>query len=290
MIANTQKPHILACIDGSQTTESVCDHAAWYANQLSLPVALLHTSELPSSTRQDWSGAIGVNSREFLLEELTEIDEQRAKVINRYSNALIDDAKQYIKTNYHDVEVLVYQRHGKLLPAIEHFGETNRVIVMGRRGEDHRNSRLNIGSQIETVARAVHTPVFICSETFSTPQSYMIAFDAGETAQKIIKVIQDSPLLRDLAGHIVMIGRHNDAAKERLEEAGRLLKMSGFRVQTHHLPDGVVVDGLLSFQVQNNIDILVIGAYGHSKWQQFFLGSSTTEIIASTFASVILVR
>jgi len=280
MIANSHKQHILACIDGSATTESVCDHAAWYAQRLSLPVALLHTSELPISTRQDWSGAIGINSREFLLEELTQIDEQRAKVINRYSNALVDDAKYYINKNYPDTEVLIYQRHGKLLPAIEHFGETNRVIVMGRRGEDHRNSRLNIGSQIETVARAVHTPVFICSEQF----------DAGETAQKIIKVIQDSPLLRDLAGHIVMIGRHNDAAKERLEEAGRLLKMSGFSVQTHHLPDGVVVDGLLSFQVQNNIDILVIGAYGHSKWQQFFLGSSTTEIIASTFASVILVR
>ena len=290
MSVPTHKQHILACIDGSVTTESVCDHAAWYANEMSLPVALLHTSELPVSTRQDWSGAIGINSREFLLEELTQIDEQRAKVVNRYSNALIDDAKRYIKTGYPDTAILAYQRHGKLLPAIEHFGEVNRIIVMGRRGEDHKNNHLDIGSQIETVARAVHTPVFICSESFQTPKSYMIAFDAGENAQKIIKVVQDNPLLRALSGHIVMIGRHNSAATERLSEAERLLKMAGFTIQTHHLPDGVVVDGLLSFQVQNQIDILIIGAYGHSKWQQFFLGSSTTEIIASTFASVMLVR
>ena len=58
----------------------------------------------------------------------------------------------------------------------------------------------------------------------------------------------------------------------------------------HHIPEGVVVDSLLSFQVQNQIDILIIGAYGYIKWQQSFLGSSTTEIIASTFASVMLVR
>lgn len=282
--------HVLACIDGSAVTESVCDYAAWYASRLGLPVGLLHVSDVPASTRRDLSGAIGINSREFLLEELTELDEKRAKVVNSYSNALVQDAKSYLQSSFEDVEVNIYQRRGKLLPAIEHFKEENRAIIMGRRGEDHKNSRINIGSQIETVARASSIPVLICSEKFEEPKSYMVAFDASKTAIKATQMVARSELLQGLQGHIVMVGNDKDAAKKSLADAVEHLTAEGFTVDAHHLPELDAVDGLLSFQIDNDVDIIVVGAYGHSKLQRLFLGSTTTEIIASTLTPVILVR
>ena len=286
----TTSQHILACIDGSAVTESVCDYAAWYASRLNLPVGLLHVSDVPASVRRDLSGAIGVNSRQFLLQELSQLDEQRAKVVNSYSNALVQDAKSHIQNYFADVNVRVYQRHGKLLPSIEHFKTENRAIVMGRRGEDHKNSRINIGSQIETVARGSDIPILICSETFETPKSYMIAFDGSKTSIKAAWMVAKSPLLKGLKGHIVMVGNHNDAAKQSMSGAAAELEDAGFVVEAHHLSAADTVDGLLTFQVDNHIDIMVVGAYGHSKWQQLFLGSTTTEIIASTLSPVILVR
>ena len=192
----TTEQHILACIDGSTVTEPVCDYAAWYASRLGLPVALLHVSDVPVSTRRDLSGAIGIDSRQFLLEELTQLDEQRAKVVNNYSNALIQDAKSYLQSSFEGMEVSTYQRRGKLLPAIEHFKEKNRAIIMGRRGEDHKNSRINIGSQIETVARASSIPVLICSEPYREPKSYMVAFDGSKTAIKATQMVAKSELLK----------------------------------------------------------------------------------------------
>jgi len=286
----TTSQHILACIDGSAVTESVCDYAAWYASRLNLPVGLLHVSDVPASVRRDLSGAIGVNSRQFLLQELSQLDEQRAKVVNSYSNALVQDAKSHIQNHFADVNVRVYQRHGKLLPSIEHFKTENRAIVMGRRGEDHKNSRINIGSQIETVARGSDIPILICSETFEIPKSYMIAFDGSKTSIKAAWMVAKSPLLKGLKGHIVMVGNHNDAAKQSMSGAAAELEDAGFVVEAHHLSAADTVDGLLTFQVDNHIDIMVVGAYGHSKWQQLFLGSTTTEIIASTLSPVILVR
>ena len=286
----TTSQHILACIDGSAVTESVCDYAAWYASRLNLPVGLLHVSDIPASVRRDLSGAIGINSRQFLLEELSQLDEQRAKVVNSYSNALVQDAKSHIQNRFADINVRIYQRHGKLLPSIEHFKEENRAIVMGRRGEDHKNSRINIGSQIETVARASDIPILICSETFKAPDSYMIAFDGSKTAIKAAWMVAKSPLLKGLKGHIVMVGNHNEAAKQSMSAAAAKLEDAGYIVEAHHLSASEAVDGLLTFQVDNDIDIMVVGAYGHSKWQQLFLGSTTTEIIASTLSPVILVR
>lgn len=286
----TTSQHILACIDGSAVTQSVCDYAAWYANKLNLPVGLLHVSDVPASIRRDLSGAIGVNSRQFLLEELSQLDEERAKVVNSYSNALVQDAKGHIKNNFSDIDVRIYQRRGKLLPAIEHFKTENRAIVMGRRGEDHKHSRINIGSQIETVARASDIPVLICSEAFKEPSSYMIAFDGSKTAIKAAWRVARSPVLKALQGHIVMINNQNDDAKQSLSAAAAQLEDAGYKVDAHHLSAADAVNGLLTFQADNHIDIMVVGAYGNSKLQQLFLGSTTTEIIASTLSPVILVR
>ncbi|MBE0443319.1 universal stress protein, partial [Psychrobacter sp. FME13] len=182
------------------------------------------------------------------------------------------------------------QRRGKLLPAIENFKTENRAIVMGRRGEDHKNSRINIGSQIETVARASDIPILICSESFKAPSSYMIAFDGSKTAIKAASMVARSPVLKGLEGHIVMIGSHNDTAKQSLSAAAAQLEAAGFVVEAHHLSAADAVNGLLAFQAENDIDIMVVGAYGHSKLQQLFLGSTTTELIASTLSPVILVR
>lgn len=286
----TTSQHILACIDGSAVTESVCDYAAWYASKLNLPVGILHVSDVPASSRRDLSGAIGVNSRQFLLEELSQLDEQRAKVVNSYSNALVQDAKSHVQSSFAEVGVRVYQRHGKLLPSIEHFKAENRAIVMGRRGEDHKSSRINIGSQIETVARASEVPILICSEAFDTPDSYMIAFDGSKTSIKAAWMVAKSPLLKGLKGHIVMVGNHNEASKQSMSAAAAQLEAAGFIVEAHHISAADAVDGLLKFQLEHDIDIMIVGAYGHSKWQQLFLGSTTTEIIASTLSPVILVR
>ena len=282
--------HVLACIDGSAVTGSVCDYAAWYASKLDISVALLHVSDVAASIRRDLSGAIGINSRQSLLDELSDLDEQRAQVVNSYSNALVQDAKSHIQSGFKDINVCIYQRRGKLLPAIEYFQAKNRAIVMGRRGEDHKNSRINIGSQIETVARASNIPVLICSEKFKEPQSYMVAFDGSKTAMNAIQMLAKSNLLQGLQGHIVMVGHDNKASKKSIDDATIQLRTAGFSVDAHHLPLLDAVDGLLGFQLDNNIDIIVVGAYGRSKLQHLFLGSTTTEIIASTLSPVLLVR
>ena len=282
--------HVLACIDGSAVTGSVCDYAAWYASKLDISVALLHVSDVAASVRRDLSGAIGINSRQSLLDELSDLDEQRAQVVNSYSNALVQDAKSHIQSGFKDINVCIYQRRGKLLPAIEHFQAKNRAIVMGRRGEDHKNSRINIGSQIETVARASNIPVLICSEKFKEPQSYMVAFDGSKTAMNAVHMLAKNNLLKGLQGHIVMVGHDNEASKKSLAEARAQMAAAGFLVEAHHLQQIDALNGLLAFKMEHQIDIIVVGAYGRSKLQHLFLGSTTTEIIASTLSPVLLVH
>ncbi|MBO1915722.1 universal stress protein [Providencia rettgeri] len=49
------------------------------------------------------------------------------------------------------------------------------------------------------------------------------------------------------------------------------------------------VDELCGFAVQNHIDLIIMGAFGHSRLRQF-CRSHTTEMIAKTPVSLLIIR
>ena len=286
---------ILACIDGSSVTESVCDYAAWYANELNLPLSLLHVIDVPKSYRHDLSGSIGMDSRSSLLKELTSLDEQTARVANKHGEALLQDAKAHILRTLPQANVYSYLRRSKLLPAINHYADNTRIIVIGRRGKDHQNDHVNIGSQIENVVRAVNRPIMVCSDGFITPESFMIAFDGSETAKRAVQIICDNEIAKNLVGHIVMVDNKDTANETELYKAHKKMSDEGFNITAHLIDSkkiggGDVVSALTSFRNDHNISMFVIGAYGHSKWRRFFVGSTTTKLLTKTTAPVILLR
>ena len=88
---------ILACIDGSSVTKAVCDYSSWIANGVSAPLKLLHTIEQANTpVIADYSGAIGLGSSEELLNELTEIEQQRQHLLIKQGQLMLEAAKQRI--------------------------------------------------------------------------------------------------------------------------------------------------------------------------------------------------
>lgn len=71
--------------------------------------------------------------------------------------------------------------------------------------------------------------------------------------------------------------------------AKELLANNGFDVIDSML-DGDVEKSILDYQEKNVIDMIVIGAYGHSKIRQFFIGSTTTKLLSSSTKPVLLLR
>ena len=288
---------VLACIDGSHITPFVCDYAAWYAQKLNLPITLLHVVHSPKSSRHDLSGTIGMDSRQSLLYELTRLDEETARLTLKHGEALVRDAKTQVLNSVaysDDTEVYTHLRHGKLLSAIEHFASKTRLVIMGRRSADYQHEYVNIGSHIESVARAIQHPILICSEPFTAPSSYMLAFDGSPTAIKAVQMICDSDLSRGTQGYLVMVGNHFQSREDSLYEAQRQLVAAGLAVTVHLFSSKQhsdnVVKTLTTFQRENDISMIIIGAYGHAKWRRFFVGSTTTELLAQTHVPVLLLH
>lgn len=159
--------------------------------------------------------------------------------------------------------------------------EDIRVLIMGKHGTQTEYRSDKIGSQIESIVRAIHKPVLIASFPFQKPLSFLVAFDGSPTARKCVERIASSPLLKGLAVHLVYVGNPNIEMQNQLSWAKEQLESQGFNITSNTL-DGEVDKAIINYAEQHQIDLIVVGAYGHSKIRQFFIGSTTTKVITST--------
>ncbi|ARG33438.1 universal stress protein [Acinetobacter baumannii] len=280
---------IIACIDGSLVTNTVCDYAAWFSDKLNSPIKLLHVIDKPKAKApQDLSGAIGLGSRETLLKELVELEERKGKIELEHGQILLREAKNYLVEKF-SIDAQSFQRHGSVLETIMGMEDDIRVLVMGKHGNETEHDSSKIGTHIENVVRALHKPVLITSAPFSPPKSFLIAFDGSQTARKCVERIASSPLLKGLAVHLVYVGNPNSEMQNQLSWAKEQLESQGFNITSNTL-DGEVDKAIINYAEQHQIDLIVVGAYGHSKIRQFFIGSTTTKVITSANKPVLLLR
>jgi nucleotide-binding universal stress UspA family protein len=277
---------IIACIDGTSVSEAVSDYAAWASLRLHAPLILLHVldkSEYPTHT--DLSGNIGLGSREALLQELAELDEKRSKIALEQGRLMLDAANQRAIADG-VANPIVHQRHGSLLESLQAIEQDTRLLVLGKHDE---NLKPHVGSRLESVVRTLHCPILVTTETFKAPQQVMIAFDGSATTRKGIEMVAGSPLFQGLSCHVVMIGADNDEHRGQLDWAQQTLTAAGFDVSTV-LKQGEVESTLCSYRREHAIDMLIMGAWGHSVIRRFLVGSTTTSVIRNAQIPVLLLR
>ncbi|WAE62245.1 universal stress protein [Stutzerimonas sp. R40042] len=281
--------HVMACIDGSPQAAAVCDCAAWASQRLGAPLRLLHVldrRQFPVSG--DLSGIIGLGSREFLLQELATLDEKRAKLALEEGRMMLDAARQRaLSAGVAQPECR--QRHGDLVETLRDLQNDTRLLVIGRQGEDSGDDIQHIGSQLESVIRTMHRPILVTVGQFTPPRSLMLAFDGSATTLKGVEMLAASPLFKGLPIHLVMVGNEDDAVLTQLNAARDALAAGGLEVHTA-IRAGEVEPTLHAYQAEHGIDLLVMGAYGHSRIRQFFVGSTTTSMIRTTRTPLLLLR
>lgn len=280
---------VIACIDGSRLTLAVCDYAAWASRQMDAPLEFLHVlgrSEYPIPA--DLSGNIGLGSRETLLQELAELDEKRSRVALEQGRLMLDDAKARAIADGVP-NPTSRQRHGELVDTLIEFQSDIRLLVMGRQGEQGDSLGEHIGNHLENVVRTLHRPTLVIPADYSEPQRILVAFDGSATTRKAVDMVARSPLFRGLPCHVVMVGEDRADSRESLDWARTHLETAGFDVTAEILP-GEVEAVLCGYRTEHAIDLIVMGAYGHSRIREFLIGSTTTTLIRQSKVPLLLLR
>ena len=280
---------IIALVDGSIYSESVCHHAAWIAQRTEAPVELIHVlgrRDAPQKT--DLSGAIRLGARTQLMEELAELDAQRAKLVSHRGRAILEDARAIVDRDG-VTEITTRLRHGDVVEAIGEIEGEARVIVIGKRGEAADFAKGHLGSNLERIVRAAHRPVFVASRAFAPIESVLVAHDGGRSAMKAVDHIARSPLFAGLAVTVVTVGPETPETRKGLADARAVLKGAGIAAETRVVP-GQPETELGRMVEEEGFGMVVMGAYGHSRIRSLVIGSTTTEMVRSCRVPVVLMR
>jgi len=278
--------NVVACIDGTEISMAVCDMAAWAALAMQAPLEILHVldkSDYPA--KPDYSGNLAVGARSALLDELSKLDEKRGKLALEQGRLVLEEARQRaIEDGV--AKPIILQRHGGLIETLADMDERIRLLVLGKHNE---NLGDHTGSRLENVVRTMQRPILITTPEFTAPKRVMLAFDGSSTTRKGVEMVAQSPLFKELPCHVVMVGENNTSNQIQLDWAKEVLSDAGFEAPASII-EGEVETVLCDYRAAHKIDMLIMGAYGHSMIRRFLVGSTTTNIIRNASVPVLLLR
>ena len=282
---------LLVCIDGSAYADNLCRNAAWVANQIHAEVDLLHVLRRPSDYEAptDHTGLMGFEERSSLLEELTKVDEQRGRLDQDKGKIILKHGARILQQAGVETVNLLHRR-GSLVETIQEYEDSVEMIFMGKRGEHANIDSAFLGSNLEKVARALHKPLFIVSSVIRPIKRFLIAYDGKDSVRKAIDYLTTQPLLKDkgLDCHLLVVERNEGDIDS--SEAGQKLEQAGFqttlRVEQSSHADQVIA----AYVKENEIDLLITGAYSHTRIRSLLLGSTTASLITTCKVPLLLFR
>lgn len=279
---------IVALVDGSVYSESVCDYAAWVATRKGSAVEILHVLGRREAGSKNLSGSLGLGARSKLMEELATLDAQKAKLNMQRGRAILDDAEARLRADG-VTQVTARLRNGDLMEELHHAEEDAALVVVGKRGEAADFAKMHLGSNLERAIRTSKKPMLVASRAFRPVKSFLIAFDGGASALKAVAHVAQSDVFAGLACKIVFAGTDNEQNRSILAVATKTLTDAGYDVdaQIHDAQSEVAITEAIETQ---EVDMLLMGAYSHSRIRNLFIGSTTSEMVRSCAVPLLMFR
>lgn len=283
--------NVFACIDGQTNTPAVIDWSAWAAQRLDAPLEFLHVLERhpERSSSNDYSGAIGLGAQESILQDLSASDAQHSKAAQEAGRRLLTQARE--RAAAAGVTQLDGRlRHGEFVATVQEMEPDARLFVLGEHYHAAQNARVHFDHHVEQVIRSTRRSVLVATrDQFSAPTRFAVAFDGSASAFKTIEAIKGSALLSGMQAMLVMVGVESTLRLRQLEEARLTLAKVGFDVQTQ-LIGGEPNVVLPAFAQQHKVQLLVMGAFGHSWLKQLVSGSTTATVLRVSDVPVLVLR
>ena len=278
---------ILICSDGSAYSQVCCEYAAWLAGRTACRFEVLYVTDLRQfevPMIADLSGSLGVQPYQAILGKLQELEQEKARVV-------LEEAERFFADRVPGAEVTTTHRTGFLVDCLSDFEKEADLVLLGKRGENANFATEHLGSTMERVVRASKKPCLVTSRCFKPVDRVLLAYDGGRSGRRALEFLESDETLRGLELHVVTVAAREteEAALATLREAEERLKNAGHEPICQML-HGIPEDEIADYLEANNINMIIMGAYGHSRIRHLVIGSTTTEMMRQCRVPVLLFR
>lgn len=276
---------ILLCVDGSKYADAAIHASVWLSKALKAQICALSVADvrmLEGPWLSDLSGITGIQPFHSLVPQLRELYERKARLI---VNGVVEVAKR------EGVKCQTVVRTGLLTNEVLEIERTSELVVMGQRGEGMESTGEWLGSNVERILRKSIKPCLITPLRFHPIQSILVAYDGSQHANHALYVAFD--LVKSLKAKlsILTVESQQGAGKKSpiLEEAIMLAEKQEVETSPIIL-HGSPEEKILETACSQKFDLIVMGAYGHTRLRELVLGSVTSHVIRKSPIAVLLTR
>ena len=286
-------PTILLCSDGSSFAEGIYKYGAWFARRFQARTQVLFVTDIRQKTVStgNLSGSLGLGASDQLLDELVNLEHEKAKLNKKRARLILQNADQVLKAEgISEVELL--NPTGFLVDCFHDFEADANMVVLGKRGEAAEFASAHLGANIERIVRSTNKPCLVTPQTFAPIDRVLLAYDGSSTGKQILQFLADNAQgLKDLEIHLVTVAKsEGDEGKVRsLNQAKEKLQQAGL-TPTVSLITGDPEKVIAQYIEEHQISLLLMGAYGHSRIRNLIIGSTTIQLLRSSKIPVLLFR
>lgn len=282
--------NLLVCVDGSGYSVACLEQAIAIAKPFKATVDVLYVTDVrifEMSAVADFGGALGAQPYTGVMEQIQIAEHSKAEVIKKIASRIFE------KRDYLQFMRFHHQR-GFLTDIIEEFENSDLgidMIILGKRGEHFENFKDYLGATMERVLKSSKTPCLVMTEKYHSPKKILLAYDGSAHSSRAVRGFLRMQELFQGEIHLVSVLEENDPKqiRESLKDVEKLFQEAKFKVTTAVLK-GEVGDAILKYIKKEEIDMLVMGAYGDSAIRHLIVGSKTVELLTRTNLPVLVYR
>ena len=276
-MSNLKPQSIIACLDCPNHVQAVLDASMWAAKAMEAPIGLLYAApSVHYKEAVDYSGCLVADDGNHILNQLTLEEKDSNGKLRDQGRLLLKQAGSYIEQNQGRKLHQFYKlhRHSSIAESLDYVDETARLVVIGH--------QVTCKHTLSQLIRASRCPALVTHQTFKPPKTALFAFDNRPTCLALLEWLCNSPLVRNLTLHVVMVGSENETNKDALREAYARLKQAGISCKKALIQGRDITASLIHYQRQNQLGMLITGAFGESRLHELLHGSETRKLLKSS--------
>lgn len=209
--------------------------------------------------------------------------------------AIKDDAAEVCNANGLSFDVDVVYTHGTIVEAEILRRALYADIVMI--GDGVRQDRMVTRAVVEGALFEAHKPLFLIPKSRPTslnPKRILVAWNSRPESARAVREALEMTLAADEV-HVVLVDPNSSPwvnGGEPGADIATYLARHGLKVVVEQLTSGgrPVQDVLKQHALEINADLLVVGAYGHSRMRERVFGGVTASLLKNCDYPVLLAR
>jgi len=272
---------ILVPTDGSEQAARGVRYAVALAKRWRAKLHGVHVVDvklLEGPFLRDISASLGTAPYVNYQGNIALILEERGKAALAYFTKVCEEAGVPCETS---------EMTGIVSRCIVEKSELADLVVMGHGGEHSEWLDGLMGSTTAVVVRRAKQPVLVTGTDTPGNRGFVVAYDGSPHAKRALQTAADIGVDWRMPGHVLVVGDEEDQA---------LIDEARAYIETHELEASYVLrpgdpsEVIVAFAAECEADLLVMGAYGHTKVRELVVGSTTAYALNHAPCPVLLAR